>query len=567
MAESRFSPARFALAGLLLVTLTCTPAAMAADRPTALPAVGSNERLSFMSETVSIHKWARDPSSAPTRELRQHFRALDRARVALRAAPASAAGAADAQAILSNIALTGDSHGLPQNEESVTTCLNDGTKVLGGTNDFRGLLFPGFTGWHYSSTGGISLSKEGGLPALAGGVPSQGDPVAASNAACTLYMSSLNFNDTATQVGLYRTTPAALAAAACAPNANGATRADADCWPTRKAVMKGLSKNVFYDKQWTDAGASGGAGNVVWTAATRFSGNPGSSQIKAVRCNGTLATCTNEILISDPGDSNFATGNKFTQFSHVEIGDSGRTYISWVVVTIDPKTGAETFTIKVKSAAPGSTVFGPSKVVATLANAVPLDGVLPADNFRVTTVPQMTSKRITPTIERVYVSYETCQQIKFGNLCYGPQTKLSRFNVNPTTGATGAVATTLVSLPGDASNYMTSVNADPLQGKLAMVYYTNRVDPFDHRQAVELATLDLNGAVTQRQLISDVNEPNADPFLGGSFIGDYIEVAPRNGVALTHYNANFLKKVFLPTISPAGPPVNQQDNFLNRSSY
>lgn len=519
-----------------------------------------------MSQTVSIHKWAHDPGSAPTRELRQQFAAVKRARVALRAVPASAADA-KAQAVLSDVVGNGDAHGLPQNEESVTTCSSDGTKVLGGTNDFRGLLFPGFTGWHYSATGAMSLSKEGGLPALPGNVPSQGDPVTASNAACTLYMASLNFDDTRTQVGLYRTTPATLAAAACAPNANGATRADADCWPIRKAVMKGSTKSVFYDKPWTDSGASGTAGNIVWTAATRFSGDPGSSQIKAVRCNGTLATCTGEILISDPGDSDFVKGNKFTQFANVEIGDSGRTYISWVVVSINPKTGAQTFTIKVKSAAPGSTAFGPSKVVATLANAVPLDGMLPADNFRVTTVPQMTSKRITPTDERVFVSYEVCQQIKLGNLCYGPQAKLSRFDVSPTTGGTGAVATTLVSLPGNASNYMTSVNADPLQAKLAMVYYTNRVDPFDHRQAVELATVDLAGAVTQRQLISAENEPNADPFLQGSFIGDYIEVAPRDGVAVTHYTANFLKKVFLPTMAPAGPPVNQQDNFLNRTSY
>lgn len=567
MAQRRLTPARLVISGLLLVTLACAPAATAASRPTSLPAAGSDERLQFMSETVSVHKWARDPSSAPTAELRQQFRAIKRARAKVRATPATAAGAATVQSLLSNIAFTGDAHGLPQNEESVTTCRNDGTKVLGGTNDFRGLLLPGFTGWHYSSSGGVSLTKEGGLPDLPGAVPSQGDPVAASNGQCTLYVSSLNFNDTKTQVGLYRTTPAALAAAACAPNANGATRTDPDCWPTRKAVMSGSTDSVFYDKEWTDAGASGSAGNVVWTAATRFSGDPGSSQIKAVRCNGALTVCSNEILISDPADSDFAHGDKFTQFSHVEIGDSGRTYISWVAVKIDPDSGDQTFTLKVKSAAPGSTVFGPSKVVATLGNAIPLGGNLAADSFAVTTVPQMTSKQISPTDERVYVSYEVCQAIKLGGLCYGPQAKLARFDVNPASGATGAIATTLVSVPGAASNYFTSVNADPLQPKLAMVYYTNRVDPFDHRQAVELATVNLVGGVTQRQLVSPVNEPDADPFLHGSFIGDYIEVAPRNGVALTHYNANFLKKVFLPTTPPAGPPVNQQDNFLSRASY
>jgi hypothetical protein len=557
---------RLTLPALCLVMLASAPAAGAATGPTSLPPVGSNASLPFMSQAVSIHKWARDPASAPTRDLRARFTTVKRARAAVRNGQAPSADGT--QAVLSNIPFTGDSHGLPQNEESVTVCRNDATKVLGGTNDFRGLVLPGFTGWHYSANGGAGLAREGGLPPLPGGVPSQGDPVAASQPGCALYMSSLNFNDKTSQIGLYRTAPEALTAPACTPNANGANRADPDCWLARRAIMSTNSDDVFYDKQWTDAGQSGAAGNVVWTAATRFSStaDAGSSRIRAVRCNRTIDACTGEIQISDPADSDFVNGNRFTQFSHVEIGDSGRTYISWVAATINPNTGAQTFTVKVKSAPPGSTAFGPSKVVATLPNAIGFGSLLVADSFQVATVPQMTSKLISPTVERVFVSYEVCQQQKQG-LCYGPQARLSRFDVNPATGATGAVATSIVSVPGSSSNYFTSVNADPFQGKLAMVYYTNRVDPFDHRQAVELATLNLTGGVTQRQLISPVNEPDADPFLGGIFIGDYIEVAPRNGVALTHYNANFLKKVFQPTIPPPTPAVNQQDNFLNRATY
>jgi hypothetical protein len=56
------------------------------------------------------------------------------------------------------------------------------------------------------------------------------------------------------------------------------------------------------------------------------------------------------------------------------------------------------------------------------------------------------------------------------------------------------------------------------------------------------------------------NETQADPLLGGVFIGDYIEVAARAGTAYVHYNANYRR---LPLLGE-GVPVPQQDNFLTR---
>ena len=75
-----------------------------------------------------------------------------------------------------------DSVGLPQNEESVTVCRNRPNIVVGGTNDYRGLLDPqgNFTGWQLSTNGGRSVAKEGLLPPVrANGqvLPSGGDPV------------------------------------------------------------------------------------------------------------------------------------------------------------------------------------------------------------------------------------------------------------------------------------------------------------------------------------------------------------------------------------------------------
>src|SRR5712691_7248185 len=59
-----------------------------------------------------------------------------------------------------------DEVGFPQNEESITACPTNTDLVLGGTNDFRGLLDPeqNFTGWHWSIDGGQSVKNEGLLP-------------------------------------------------------------------------------------------------------------------------------------------------------------------------------------------------------------------------------------------------------------------------------------------------------------------------------------------------------------------------------------------------------------------
>jgi hypothetical protein len=61
-----------------------------------------------------------------------------------------------------------DTVGFPQNEESVTVCHAQPEIVLGGTNDYRGLLDPegNFTGWHLSTNGGVSVAKEGLLPVV-----------------------------------------------------------------------------------------------------------------------------------------------------------------------------------------------------------------------------------------------------------------------------------------------------------------------------------------------------------------------------------------------------------------
>jgi hypothetical protein len=115
-------------------------------------------------------------------------------------------------------------------------------------------------------------------------------------------------------------------------------------------------------------------------------------------------------------------------------------------------------------------------------------------------------------------------------------------------------------------NYFPTISWDRARdGQLALAWFTNRFDPaFHYRQDVELVTVDpVAGSVGSRQRITlPSNESEADPLLGGFFIGDYIEVFAHQGKAWVHYNANYRQIRLL----GRGRPVNQQDNFLARRS-
>ena len=115
-----------------------------------------------------------------------------------------------------------------------------------------------------------------------------------------------------------------------------------------------------------------------------------------------------------------------------------------------------------------------------------------------------------------------------------------------------------VSAGGD--NYFPTVAVDHVTGKVGVSWYSNRFDPFGHRQVVALVTL--NGKtlriLKRQELMRVQNEPDADPLLGGAFIGDYFQMAARAGLAYVAYNANYRQVRLLGT----GIPVSQQDNYL-----
>ena len=61
-----------------------------------------------------------------------------------------------------------------------------------------------------------------------------------------------------------------------------------------------------------------------------------------------------------------------------------------------------------------------------------------------------------------------------------------------------------------------------------------------------------------KRLTNPSNETEADPFLGGFFVGDYIEVAQVKNRSYVGYNANYRQ---IPVLFD-GFPINQQDNYL-----
>jgi hypothetical protein len=508
-----------------------------------------------LSQAALIHRWYSRPDAGQGEvpAVIARLRA-----VASGAAPRATPGAAPAGPLAADV-FNHDAVGLPQNEESVAVC---GRTVLGGTNDFRGLLLgppPAPTagtdrrlvpsaaaGWHLSTDNGRTVRNEGLLPPvmIAGQpVPARGDPVDAAGQRCSLYASSVNStsDDRIIAIVAYRSRPGTLA------SCPGGT--DAACWPTRRVVATAGPPH-FLDKEWMAVGRSGQAGEVVWVSFTDFildptTGQELSSTIKAVRCNPTLTTCTDPILVSG--------SDQRTQFSDVTVGPDGRTYLSWVEFQDLPGTG-QAMVLKLRVAPPGSTRFGPTRIVAT--ETKPMVGVLHASSFLALTIPKNDVKLVHGH-PRVFVVWESCRARPFGVVCEEPRINLAR-----STDFGASWRRTVLSVGGD--NYFPTISEDRGGAALAVAWYTSRHDQvFHNRQDVELASVDPStGAVVRRQRLTPVsNETEADPVLLGSFIGDYFEVFARRGVAYVHYNANYRHV----RLVGQGLPVPQQDNYLTKA--
>jgi hypothetical protein len=551
------------------VTVLALPAAAAEKRNR------SADQLSHFSQSVAISSFARSPSQAPPAA-----KSLADAVRAARAGGAHRETAPSAAAVKGRGVFNNDVLGVPQNEESVTACKVDPAVVLGGTNDYRGLFETpsSVTGWHFSNDGGRTLANEGRLPPVTTSagveIESGGDPVdvagtrneAGTDPGCdAMYAGSLAYDVEAedpTQgpngVAVYRTTPGTL------ETCGGAT--DPSCWPTKTLVAEGAPSH-FLDKEWFDVGVSGSAGEVVWVTYSNFTVDPAaplgftSAEIEAVRCDRDLSNCTAPIPISEDDFD--------VQFSDVTIAPDGRVYVTWSEIICElpddpdctaPEEGQK-FVHKIRIAEAGSTDFGPERIVHREDMPIPFGGHLHANDFRAATVPKNDVALVGPNgTPRIFVVWDACRFRPLTTVCEEPLIKL-RFSDDD-----GASWSDVMELSRGGDNYFPSiVSNDATRPTLAFTWFTNRFDAtFHNRQDVEFLTMDPanlhQGAL--RRLTGSSNEPEADPLLGGLFIGDYIEVFATGNNAWVHYNANYLQKPLLEPLGEVGIPVAQQDNFL-----
>jgi hypothetical protein len=538
-------------AGALIGSLVLTLPASSLPRGKGKP-LGSH-LSTHVSQQVALRHWMANPDTAPA-PLRERIEAVRRAAERNVAARPSGRG----QNLFNR-----DGLGLPQNEESISACRQDPRLVLGSTNDYRGLVDPqgNFTGWHFSTDGGATVANEGLLPPvrLATGdvVPSGGDPVDVFVPGCRAYAASLAYDpvdpfNNPNGIAAYRSDPTTLASCPGGPSPA--------CWPVRRAVATSKPGH-FLDKEWLHAGVSGRAGLVVWVTYSDFVIDPAaplgftSASIKAVRCNASLSRCTHPILIS--GD------DRDVQFSDVTVGPDGRVYVTWSEIIGElpgtPGYPAQTFVHKLRIAPAGSTEFGPEQIIARERQAIPFGGFLQANDFRVATYVK-SEVAIVNGRPRVFAVWDACNPRVLDSICEFPVIKLTWSDND---GVTWARQRTI---SAGGVNYFPTISWDRARnGQLALAWFTNRYDPaFHNRQDVELIRVDpVDGSVDGRQrLTRPSNESEADPLLGGFFIGDYIEVFAHRGVAWVHYNANYRQIRLLGD----GRPVNQQDNFLARRS-
>jgi hypothetical protein len=541
-------PIRIVEVGLVLVALALLGAGPAGADPDPPPSARIASKLSSGPLT---RYFVAHPESAPaaSRHSLQQLRSLAARGEKRSQAPAKSSGP------MKGDVFNKDTAGLPQNEESVTRCASRPDIVLAGTNDYRGLLDPleNFTGWHFSTDGGRSVEKEGLLPAIdfGGGklVPSGGDPVEVSDAECNLYAGDLNYDPetfSPNGIGLYKSSPEQLTA--CSGGSDPA------CWPQRTVVAASTNPRVFLDKPWMHVGTSGGQ-QYVWVVYSEFvcrdegcEGEYTSNSIMAVRC-------TTDLQCGQP--QRISGDQQSIQFGDVTIGPDGRTYITWEQdndLDADMPAG-ENMRFWLRVAPPGSTTFGPAHLVAVEQLNLGL-APLHANDFRVVTYPKNDVKMVRGK-PRVFVVWEGCRARPLGDaVCEEPAVKM-RYSTD--LGASWS-ETKVLSAGGD--NYFPTISANEGGSRLAVAWFTNRFDRvFHNRQDVELASVSVNGHVKKRARLTRVsNESEADPMLGGGFIGDYIEVTARDDRALVAYNANYRS---MPILGEAFA-VPQQDNYLTR---
>jgi hypothetical protein len=459
-----------------------------------------------------------------------------------------------------------------------------GDFLVGGSNDLRG-FFGGMggsatlTAFHTKNTKvgtfDCKVQVESGTPfvvdingkTLAG----SGDPViAADNTHSMVFAIDLHFGTGAsgfaeTSIGVFRTTPAAVGAAACASAAEGPAK-NAACWPhgiVLNAADSGAAAGIFNDKPHAtvDERTSGtGAGDVyvTWTEFTAAATN-----IALVACKNsflTLADCSSVVVVASVP----AASPSFLQFSHVALrpanasspanpGEITITYVKPTPMGFSPLVVPATETMDIDyvkctpMGAPVAPICGAVKLVATETTPIFFPhGTVSGQLFRVATEPKHDHRVNSSGGTDTWVVWDHCTINSVSLTAYslggfGGAPAIPEFicpnadiliSKSTDDGVTFGAPTILAGGIGD--QFMPWARADRgaggnSLGTINISYYDTVPDLARHDLKVKLIQIPPTSSTPGAPITvtSLNNDPSGDFELRDLFYGDYIGVAAR----------------------------------------
>jgi len=464
-----------------------------------------------------------------------------------------------------------DASALPQNETSVAMDPKNANRVVGGYNDYRGLLpppaLPNFTGWSISTDGGVTVAKDGQLRSvtiLGVSVPSQGDPVVAVDTNGNFFMGSLQFDAdfmSPSGITVFRSPAAGGSTGVFGSSCTGGT--NVDCWPTVNVVAAETctsSGGHFYDKDYiaVDRSTSAASGSVyvIWTL---FGCADSSSAIQIAKCTNNLASCTAPVTL----DSTTGTGAAldFVQLSHLTVGPTGKVYVTWVAHSGNSP-DVETDSIRLRVITPTASAssigtLGPLRTVQTETSPIPWDTAPYPARFRTATYPKVGVQG-----SRAVIVWDRRVGDLLLDAFYMGSSILGKTTDND--GASFSAVQTVSS--GAGFRYQPTICVASSNGPVVVGYASHQNDaPWFHRQDWYVATSFTGAAPFTPLRVTPVsNDTEQDPVLSDTFIGDYPEVACQGKVGYLHYTANYAAKSG--SSSGFSGVIRQQDTFLGKFS-
>jgi hypothetical protein len=469
----------------------------------------------------------------------------------------------------------GTADAMPQNEESLDFLQNRGGAgidlVVLGANDYRGfanVLGGSSTGYYVQRTNAdCNPEAEGGLPGITNPLNTtvtllgNGDPVVAADAGRdAFFMADLRFDDTATAVGVFRTTAANLLSATTCPTGTHTGTQAAACWPkhTLLSTKSGPMTKFFVDKPHlaVDERASGTGAGRVYVTGTLFDITANTSRIWLVGCSNDLASCSAPLFVSGSD-----TG---TQMSHVAVRPDGGITISYINF---PPTGMS-IVIRYAHCTTATPPAAPTCAAPTTVfnETNPVGGFLGTSDFRIMTYPKH-AHRVDSNGTETYMVWERCKGAPIaGATCPDSDVVLSASTNNGGTWSAPVVLDTAL-----GSQFFPWIAVDKSLGTMNIVYFS-ATESWRHRYKVMLVQVPPGGATPDAPsaplaVTAGTNEPDGDPFVGGMFIGDYIGVAARGSsvsgqsVVYVGYTWNSRNGTYGGFSNP------QQDDRISRLTY